>query len=133
MECPRDLVDMRELVGPDETMLSVCDTCGGVWIDSAELNRLLLHNDLQGLESMGGKVNLDDLSERCPKDQVDLVVIEGGEKSDPLRYAYCEVCGGIWLDIEVEEDAEIQAIEREIISFFQRFRTSPGSMRSARP
>ena len=133
MDCPRDLVEMKEIVGRDDTALSTCETCGGVWLDSAELNRLLLHNDLPGLESMGGKANLDELAERCPKDEVDLIVIEGGEKSDPQRYDYCEACGGIWLDLDAPEEADPEAIERLIIDFFKKFRRAAGPARSARP
>lgn len=133
MDCPRDLVEMREVVGKDDDTIGVCETCGGVWIDSADLNRLLLHNDLPGLESMGGKENIDELSERCAKDQVDLIIIEGGEKGDPLQYAYCEACGGIWLDIEAPADADAETLEAEIIDFFRRFRPVLGTARSARP
>ncbi len=133
MDCPRDLVEMKDYVGADETTLSGCETCGSVWIDSADLNRLLLHNNLPGLESMGGKANLDELSERCPKDQVDLVVIEGGDKGHNQRYAYCEACGGIWLDIEVPEDADAEGIEAEVVAFFKKFRRVIGPARTARP
>ncbi len=133
MDCPRDLVEMKDVVGRDETTLSTCESCGGVWLDSADLNRLLLHNNLPGLESMGGKANLDELAERCPKDQVDLIVIEGGEKSDSLAYAYCEACGGIWLDLQVAEGADAETIEAGIVEFFKRFRRGGGATRSVRP
>jgi Zn-finger nucleic acid-binding protein len=133
MDCPRDPNEMKELVGKDDATVSFCETCGGVWMDSADLNRLLLHNNLPGLESMGGKPNPDELAERCPKDQVDLMVIEGGEKGHQLRYAYCEACGGIWLDLEVPEDADADGIEQEIVEFFKNFRRSPGAARTARP
>jgi Zn-finger nucleic acid-binding protein len=120
-------------VGKDDASLSNCETCGGVWIDGADLNRLLLHNNLPGLESMGGKANLDELAERCPKDAVDLVVIEGGEKGHHERYAYCEACGGIWLDIEAPEGADADALEEEIVEFFKLFRGNAGPARVARP
>jgi len=132
MDCPRDSIEMKDVVGKDDATLSFCETCGGVWIDSADLNRLLLHNNLPGLESMGGKANLDELAERCPKDQVDLVVIEGGDKGHAQQYAFCEACGGIWLDIEVSEDADADAIEGEIVTFFKAFRRTVGPARSAR-
>lgn len=132
MECPRDLVEMNNVVGKDESPLSLCDTCGGVWLDSADLNRLLLRNNLPGLESMGGKVNIDELSERCAKDQVDLVVVDGGDKANPRSYAYCEACGGIWLDIEVPEGLEPDALEDEIIEFFKVFSRAGTLSRSAR-
>ena len=131
MDCPRDLVEMKDVVGKDDATLSYCVTCGGVWIDSADLNRLLLHNNLPGLESMGGKANLDELAERCPKDQVDLVVIDGGDKGHSQHYAYCEACGGIWLDLEVDEDANADGIEAEIVDFFKAFRRAT-AVRSAR-
>jgi Zn-finger nucleic acid-binding protein len=133
MECPRDLVEMKDVVGRDDSTLSTCDSCGGVWIDSADLNRLLLHSNLPGLESMGGKANLDELAERCPKDQVDLVVIEGGDKSDVQAYAYCEACGGIWLDLQVAEGADADEIEATIVEFFKKFRRSGVQTRSVRP
>lgn len=133
MDCPRDLVEIKEIVGADDTTLSFCETCGGVWIDGADLNRLLLHNNLPGLESMGGKANLDELWDRCPKDQVDLVVIEGGEKGHSQQYAFCEACGGIWLDIEVPEGSDAEAIEAEIVDFFKGFRRPAGAAHSARP
>jgi Zn-finger nucleic acid-binding protein len=126
------MVEMKDVVGKDDTTLSNCETCGSVWIDGAELNRLLLHNNLPGLESMGGKANLDELGERCPKDQVDLVIIEGGEKSKPLAYSFCEACGGIWLDIEVPEGADAEQIEEEIVTFFKDFRRAAVPSRSVR-
>ena len=131
MDCPRDSVEMKEVVGPDDAAISCCDTCGGVWMDSADLNRLLLHNNLPGLESMGGKANMDELADRCPKDQVDLVVIEGGDKGHQQRYAYCEACGGIWLDIEVPEDSAADGIESDIVEFFKKFRRTNGQARVA--
>jgi Zn-finger nucleic acid-binding protein len=132
MECPRDLVEMKEITANDDTTLAVCETCGSVWIDGADLNRLLLHNNLSGLESMGGKANMDELTERCPKDQVDLIIIEGGEKGHPKHYAYCEACGGIWLDeLQVPEDADAEAVEAEIVELFRQFRRS--AARTARP
>lgn len=132
MDCPRDLVEMKEVVGSDDTTLSICDSCGGVWLDTTELTRLLLRNNLPGLDSMGGKANMDELAERCPKDQVDLLVIEGGEKSNLLSYALCEACGGIWLDLQAPEDADADSIEALIVDFFKDFRRG-AQARSVRP
>lgn len=131
MDCPRDMVEMKDIVGRDDTTLSTCDSCGGVWVDSAELNRMLLHNNLSTLESMAGKANVDELAERCPKDQVDLLVIEGGDKSEPLSYAICEACGGIWLDLQAPEGANAEALEALVVGFFKKFKR--GQARSVRP
>jgi Zn-finger nucleic acid-binding protein len=133
MDCPRDLVEMQEVVGGNDVTFLRCDTCGGVWVDGADLTRLLLHHSLPGLESMGGKANLDELAERCPKDQVDLIVIEGGDKGDPLAYALCEACGGIWLDLQVAEGADANEITADIVDFFHDFRPAVGSARLGRP
>ena len=45
----------------------------------------------------------------------------------------CEACGGIWLDIEVPEESDGDAIELEVVAFFKKFRPPAGSARSARP
>lgn len=133
MSCPRDLAEMKELHGGGDAVYWLSEE-GGVWLDGVDLNRLLLHAGLPGLESMGGKPNLDELADRCPKDDVDLIVIEGGEKGHPESYAYCEVCGGIWLELDLPADAEPPRIEAAIVEFFQHFRSRPtGVSRSVRP
>lgn len=131
MSCPRDLGEMKELQGRDESVVYLSDE-GGVWQDGVDVNRLLLHGGLPGLESMGGKPNLDALGDRCPKDDVDLIVVEGGDKGEPLEYSYCEVCGGLWLELGLDPDAEIAEIEEATVDFFRDFRSTPG-VRSARP
>jgi Zn-finger nucleic acid-binding protein len=132
MDCPRDLVEMKEIVGKNDVTFQLCDTCGGVWIDGADLTRLLLHHSLPGLDSMGGRANVDELTDRCPKDQVDLIVIEGGDKGDPLAYDLCEACGGIWLDLQAAEGADADEITADIVDFFHDFRPAIGSARLGR-
>lgn len=91
----------------------------GIWIDVAELNRVLLHNNLPGLERMGGKVDPDAQTGTCPTDQVDLVGIAGGKRGSVL-YETCEVCGGVWITAEREIDSAKDA-EAEIVDFFKAF------------
>lgn len=132
MACPRELGEMKELTGRDDAVLYLSDE-GGVWQDSVDVNRLLLHSGMQGLESMGGKSNLDALGDLCPKDEVDLIVIEGGTKSDPLEYGICEVCGGLWLELGLDDDADAKAIEVATVEFFRDFSlANPTTARSAR-
>lgn len=132
MSCPRDLAETKELIGKDDSKLWMNDD-GGVWIDGGDVNRLLLHHGLPGLESMGGKPNLDAIGDRCPKDDVDLIVMEGGDRHDPLSYGICEVCGGMWLELGLETDDDIETIEESILDFFRDFRRANGNTRSARP
>lgn len=132
MACPRELGEMKELTGRGDAVLYLSDE-GGVWQDSVDVNRLLLQSGMQGLESMGGKSNLDALGDICPKDDVDLIVIEGGTKSDPLEYGICEVCGGLWLELGLDDDADAATIEAATVDFFRDFSlASPTTARSAR-
>ena len=55
MECPRDSVEMAELSEGEERLLFRCAECGGLWLDVADLNRILLHAELPTLEAMGGR------------------------------------------------------------------------------
>lgn len=132
MACPRELGEMKELAAQDDAVLYVSDE-GGVWQDSIDVNRLLLHAGLPGLESMGGKTNLDALGDLCPKDNVDLIVIEGGEKSNPLEYGICEVCGGLWIELGLDpEDVDAGTAQAATVEFFRDFHRGSSPLRSAR-
>lgn len=124
MSCPRDLAEMKPVNGRDDSVLYLSDE-GGVWADAVDVNRLLLHEGLPGLESLGGRPNVDEIGDRCPKDDVDLIVIEGGEHWD-LVYAVCEVCGGIWIELGVENDLAADDLEQEIVAFFRDFHRPAG-------
>ncbi|HZA49760.1 MAG TPA: zf-TFIIB domain-containing protein [Myxococcaceae bacterium] len=121
MDCPGCNVEMADLEG-DNTALKKCSQCNGLWIDVADLNRLLLHNNLPGLESLGGRMNAEALAGQCPECHVDLVVIEGGDRTHVQRYETCESCGGILIESEFKDTADSKAAMGEIVSFFKRFR-----------
>ncbi|MCK8500505.1 zf-TFIIB domain-containing protein [Myxococcus sp. K38C18041901] len=120
MDCPSCNVEMADLVGDDQT-LRKCGDCGGLWIDVADLNRVLLHNNLQGLEHQGGKVDAEALTGQCPECHVDLVRVDGGDRQHPLHYDTCESCGGIFLESEFQDATDVKVAEKEIIDFFRRF------------
>jgi Zn-finger nucleic acid-binding protein len=113
-------VEMTDLPGDHET-LRECAECGGLWINAADLNRILLHNNLAGLEAQGGKVDANALTGQCPDCQVDLVRVDGGDRSHPLHYDTCESCGGIFLESEFKDARDAKAAEAAIIEFFRRF------------
>ena len=119
MDCPGCSVEMAVLEG-DQT-LHKCGECGGLWLDVADLNRLLLHNNLPGLETLGGKLNTEALTGQCHECKVDLVSVDGGDRNHPLHYDTCEACGGIFLESEFEDATDHKIAIREIIDFFQRF------------
>ena len=120
MNCPACNVEMAELEG-DETTLRKCGDCGGLWIDVADLNRALLHHNLPGLESLGGRADPEALTGQCPECQVDLARVTGGPRQSPLFYETCESCGGIFLESEFKDASDVQAAMKEIVDFFQRF------------
>jgi Zn-finger nucleic acid-binding protein len=120
MECPSCGVDMVDLEGEDQT-LRKCSECGGLWIDVSDLNRMLLHHNLPGLESIGGKVDPEAMCGQCAQCLVDLVRVMGGQKSDPLSYDTCESCGGIFLESEFRDADDYPGAKKEIIEFFTRF------------
>lgn len=120
MECPSCGVDMVELQGDDQA-LRKCGECGGLWIDVSDLNRMLLHHNLPGLESLGGKVDHESLSGQCTECKVDLVPVQGGDKNSPVFYDTCESCGGIFLESDFQDVKDYAAAEKEILAFFATF------------
>lgn len=120
MDCPGCSVEMAELQG-DESALRKCSDCGGLWINVADLNRVLLHNNLPGLESLGGRMDTDALTGQCPDCHVDLIKVQGGARQHPLCYETCESCGGTFLESEFKNVTDSKIASQEIVGFFQRF------------
>ncbi|MEN9796322.1 MAG: hypothetical protein RL653_18 [Pseudomonadota bacterium] len=120
MDCPSCNVEMSDLAG-DDFNLRKCGDCGGLWIDVSDLNRTLLHNNLPGLESLGGKLDAEALTGQCPECKVDLVRITGGDRNHPMGYETCESCGGTFLESEFEDAADAKVAVEEIIAFFREF------------
>ncbi|HET9449539.1 MAG TPA: zf-TFIIB domain-containing protein [Aggregicoccus sp.] len=119
MDCPGCNVEMADLEG--EMTLRKCGECGGLWVDVADLNRELLHANLPGLESLGGKVDANALTGQCPECQVDLVRVDGGARQHPLHYDTCESCGGMFLESEFRDASDQQTAKEEIVQFFREF------------
>jgi Zn-finger nucleic acid-binding protein len=122
MDCPRCSVEMSEITREDGS-LQRCAECGGLWVDVTDLNKMLLHGNLPALSALGGWVNADEISGMCPACNVDLVVVEGGEKRS-VSYDTCESCGGIWIDGDEDEPAaelDWKGAEAQIVEFFKRF------------
>lgn len=120
MDCPGCNVEMSDHE-EDGTTLRKCGECGSLWIDVADLNRVLLHHNLYGLESLGGRPEPEALTGQCPDCQVDLVRVAGGDRQHPVFYDTCESCGGILLESEFDDSDDPKVLIQEIVSFFQRF------------
>ena len=123
MECPRDSVDMAELTDGEDRIFYRCAECGGLWLDVADLNRILLHADLPTLEAMGGRANPEEDAGQCPVDLVDLLAVESHHKRNPLLYETCESCGGIWLESAdfTNEGESAGELTEGIVDFFREY------------
>jgi Zn-finger nucleic acid-binding protein len=122
MDCPRCSVEMSEVTREDGS-LQRCAECGGLWVDVTDLNKMLLHANLPALSALGGFANPDEISGMCPACNVDLVVVEGGEKRS-VGYDTCESCGGIWVDGDEDPPAaelDWKGAEKQVVAFFKRF------------
>ena len=122
MDCPRCAVELME-ISHDDRAIHRCAECGGLWVDVADLNKILLHANLPALHVIGGMVNPDEIAGMCPACNVDLVTVEGGERRS-LHYDSCESCGGLWLEGEEDEPAEQldwAGATGQVVGFFKRF------------
>lgn len=123
MDCPRDDKEMTELTDGEDRLLFRCAECGGLWLDVADLNRILLHNGLPTLEAMGGRANPEEDAGECPVDSVGLLAVESQHKRNPLVYETCESCGGIWLESAdfAEEGESAEELTKGIVEFYREF------------
>jgi Zn-finger nucleic acid-binding protein len=136
MDCPRDNTEMTELTDGEDRILHRCAECGGLWLDVADLNRILLHAGLPTLEAMGGRANPEEDAGECPVDNVGLLCIESQAKRNPLIYETCESCGGIWLESAdfAEEGETAEQLTKGIVDFYREFAVniSQGPNKAAR-
>src|SRR5438309_7677997 len=123
MDCPRDSTEMTVLSEGEERVFFRCAECGGLWLDVADLNRILLHAGLGTLESMGGRANPEEDAGECPTDLVDLLAVQSLHKRNPLTYETCESCGGIWLESSdfPGEGETSKDLTEGIVDFFREF------------
>ena len=122
MDCPRCSVEMSEITRDDGT-LQRCADCGGLWVDVTDLNKILLHANLPALSALAGFVNVDEITGMCPACNVDMVVVEGGERRS-VSYDTCESCGGIWVDGDEDDPAaelDWRGAEKQIVKFVRKF------------
>jgi hypothetical protein len=110
---------MTDLDGEE---VRTCQDCGGLRMDVADLNRLLLHHDLPGLESLGGRVVPDGGSAVCRDCLIDMMRIEGRDRHEPIHYETCEACGGVFVEAQGADTPDtLQAAHGAIVSFFRQF------------
>lgn len=102
-----------------ETPLRICSECGGLTFELADLNPILLHNNLPGIEALGGRVVPDGDVVECPTCHVDMTLLEGGDGQEPQFYEFCEECGRAF--IRADSLDEGLDPEPKVVAFFRRF------------
>ncbi len=96
LDCPRCWVALQPeevaVRGP-KVIIDVCPTCGGVWLDQGELNKLLRDRKLSNYltKHIGTQSKSQLVCPRCGW----LMDIETAEDVD---VDVCLNCGGVWLD-----------------------------------
>lgn len=127
MECPQHPVELTELSSSDDK-IHVCSDCTGEWIDGSQLNALLLHSNLPGVETLGGRVDPDAETGTCPTCGVSMVRIEQVGRRQPLDYEACEDCGFVYVPrTEGEAAADFTQARAYLVDFFSRFVAKPGA------
>lgn len=101
---------MAEVVSPNDERVFVCAECGQ-WLDGTLLNALLLHSNLPGVASLGGRLAPDDATGTCPTCRVGLARLERGD----LFYEVCEECGWIFFPFDPPEAATFDAARARLV------------------
>ncbi len=110
---------MTELSNADDR-IHTCDNCG-MWVDGAQLNAMLLHANLAGVGSLGGRVLADQATGTCSVCGVDLVRIEQGGRGNSLYYEVCEDCGSVFVPLDPPPPADFEAARTEMLAIFKAF------------
>ncbi|MDP4116493.1 MAG: zf-TFIIB domain-containing protein [Bacteroidota bacterium] len=102
MKCPACGSELRsEKTG--ETMLDVCDSCGGVWFDEFEFKRFdnssqPINQDILDLRKKENiSVNAEE-NRICPKCENMPMLTHFESPERKVKVNECPMCGGIWLD-----------------------------------
>ena len=99
---------MAELVSPGDEKIYACAECGQ-WLDGTQLNALLLHSNLPGIASLGGRLVPDEATGTCPTCKVSLVRLEQALRGGDLFYEVCEECGWIFFPFDPAAAADFDA------------------------
>jgi len=102
MICPRCKETLCE-VKVDEILLDKCNSCGGVWFDFTEMERVIF-KDARTLKSFLGNAKPHDQGAsdeedplKCPRCSDELLPVRSAESLD-IQIQACLTCYGRWLD-----------------------------------
>ena len=119
MNCPQCNEEMAEFASGDDRV-HVCAECGE-WVDGAQLNALLLHTNLPGVASLGGRVAPDQATGTCPTSAVSQVRVEQGTRGTDNYYEMCEDCGSIFLPFDPPAATDFEGARARLVEGIKRF------------
>jgi Zn-finger nucleic acid-binding protein len=109
---------MAELTGGDG-QIHACPECSGEFLDGSQLNALLLHSNLPGVDSLGGRESPEGPVGTCPTCQVDMVRIE--KRGTDMYYEACGDCGFIFAPLEPPAPTEFEGARKRLVDYFRGF------------
>jgi len=124
MQCPQCDVELTDLANEEDHVFA-CPDCAGLWTDGAQLNALLLHQGLPGLDSLGGRSDPDATTGTCRTCGVSLMRVEQTGRRDAMTFETCEDCGFVSVIDEGEVPADLNAARAALVAFFRRFSARP--------
>ena len=98
MNCPvcKEPMIVLEL---NKAEIDLCDNCGGIWLDSGEIELLLRDSDKKDkiFPSLHSIANANEKKIRCPfcRKKMDKIKIDAGE---PIIIDKCKLNEGYWFD-----------------------------------
>src|SRR5262245_4593338 len=103
MKCPACSKNLKEMMQSDLTVDVCAESCGGIWFDQFELQKVdEAHESLgEALLDVGPhtKVQVDHKAKRfCPKCSAQPLVRHFYSIAQEIEVDDCPSCGGIWLD-----------------------------------
>jgi predicted RNA-binding Zn-ribbon protein involved in translation (DUF1610 family) len=119
-------VEVTDLAQDDEHVFA-CPDCAGLWVDGSQLNAMLLHGSLPGLDSQGGRVDPDADVGTCRSCGVSLTRLEQTRGHDELAYEVCEDCGFVFVPGEDAVAADLAAARASLLAFFKQFVAKPAT------
>lgn len=120
MNCPGCDAKPRDAAANEERPFT-CGACGGVWMNASGLNRLLLHNELPGIEALRTRRREGGQWAVCRSCAVDLTCFEGGDRDAPQYYELCEGCGCVFVQLGSSPSPDFRLAEQELVTFFRSF------------
>jgi uncharacterized protein len=96
LDCNREMMNYEAHTIARKLSYDVCDSCGGLWLDKSELDKMAFHlaGDIEYCSQEG--VENGQSAKTCPRCNVNLHTVKFlGVEAIVDR---CENCGGFWLD-----------------------------------